>query len=228
MNILTVNQLVKFVEDDHIERVLWVKIEQPGYILIDISSMRALPLYRRHAELEYLADIGQLAFDAEDPFPLPIDEDAIAPQHRALRDKNWERIAPLLAKQPDVLDRYRRGKIIAALVKELGDNHVALYRLLRRYWQRGMARNALLPDYAKCGGYGKDKTASFKPRGRRPDDPELASVNISPAIRKLFRTSITAYYARKEVFDMSECFHLMLRMHFTDSVIDPTEPRIIW
>ncbi len=225
MNILTVNQLVTFVEDNHIERVLWVKIEQSGYILIDIASIRALPLYRSHAELESLTDIGQLAFDAEDPFPLPIGEDAITPLHRAMRDKNWERIAPLLAQQPAILDPDRRGKIVAALMKERGYSHVALYRLLRRYWQRGMTRNALLPDYAKCGGRGKDKAVSYKPRGRRPKNPELVSVNVGSEMRKVFRTSITRTYACQPVFDLAESYHSMLREHFTDSVINPDSGR---
>jgi len=221
MKILSANQLITFVEDGHVERVLWVNVEQSSYILIDIASIRALPFFRNHAELETLADIGQLALYAEDPFPLPISEDAIAPLHRTLRDKNWERITPLIVQQPDIFDTGRRGKIIAALMKERGGSHVAIYRLLRRYWQRGMTRNALLPDYAQCGGRGKDKAVSNKLRGRQPKDQALASVNVTPEMRKIFHAAITSYYASNRVFDMSECFHLMLKKYYTDSVINP-------
>jgi hypothetical protein len=224
-NVLTVNQLVTFVEDRRLERVLWVLTERSGYFLIDIASERALPLYRSDAELETLADTGQLTLEAEDPYLLPIAEDAIAPPHRALRDKNWDRIAPLLAQQPAILDPDRRGKIVAALIKERNESHVAYYRLLRRYWQRGMTRNALLPDYAKCGGLGKDKSVSYKPRGRRPKNPDYASVNVDLEMRAVFRAAITRFYACQTVFDLSECFHVMLRHHFTDSVINPENGR---
>lgn len=225
MNLFAVNQLVTFNEDNHIERVLWVEPARPGYFLIDIALERALPLYRSHTELENLADSGQIQLDATDPFPPPIDEDAIVPRHRAHRDKNWARIAPLLTQQPAIFDPNRRGKIVSALMKEVGENHVALYRLLRRYWQRGMTRNALLPDYAKCGGRGKDKKISDKPLGRRPKNPELASANAGPETRKLFRNAITCFYASNSVFDLTECYHKMLRDFYTDSIINPQNGR---
>lgn len=225
MNLLSVNQLIAFAEEDRIERVLWVATGRPGYFLIDIASKRALPLFRSHAELEDLADTGQLRLNAEDPFPPPIAEDAIAPRHRALRDKNWARLAPLLAQQPAILDPERRGRTVASLSKDRGESHVGLYRLLRRYWQRGMTRNALLPDYSKCGGRGKDKADSGKPRGRRPKNPELAPANAGPETRRLFRTAITQFYASQPAFDLTECYHLMLREYFTDSVISPENGR---
>ena len=220
------NQLIAFLEDNHIERVLWIDTDRLGYFLIDIASKHALPLYRSHAELETMANNGQLRLDAEDPYPPPIDQDTINQRHRALRDKNWIRIAPLLANQPAILHPGLRGKIIAAQMRVQGDeSHVSLYRLLRRYWQRGMTPNALLPDYAKCGGRGKDKAVSDKPRGRRPNHPELATVNVDPEMRKLFRTAITRTYACQPVFDLAESYHLMIRKHFTDSVVNPANGR---
>jgi hypothetical protein len=102
MRLLAVNQLVSFIEEGRIERVLWIDIERRGYILIDIASKSALPLYRRHAEMETMADGKQFGFDAEDPFTYSIDEDTIDPRHRNLRDKNWQKVSPLLVQQPAI------------------------------------------------------------------------------------------------------------------------------
>lgn len=225
MQWLAVNQLVSFIDEGRIERVLWIDIQRRGYVLIDIASKSALPLYRTHAELETLAGCGQLSFDVEDPFTYSSDEDAIDPRHRAIRDKNWQKILPLAVQQPAIFLSAQRGEIIASQIAGTGESHVLYYRLLRRYWQRGMTPNAFLPDYAKCGGRGKDKAISDKPRGRRPINPEAVVVNVDAKMRSIFRAAITRFYARKSVFDLAECYHAMLTEDLTDAVINPSNGR---
>lgn len=41
-----------------------------------------------------------------------------------------------------------------------------VYRLLRRYWQRGMCKNALLPDYVNSGARGKTPKAEQSQAGQ--------------------------------------------------------------
>jgi hypothetical protein len=225
MRMLAVNQLVSFIEDGRIERVLWIDIERRGYVLIDIASKSALPLYRSHAELEAMAGCKQLSFDAEDPFTYSTSEYAIDARHRTLRDKNWQKVSPLVVQQPCIFLAAQRGKIIACEIAKTGESHVTLYRLLRRYWQRGMARNAFLPDYAKCGGRGRDKAISDKPRGRRPRYSGVVVVNVDPNMRSIFRAAITRFYASTPVFDLAECYHAMLKTDFTDVAINPNNGR---
>ncbi len=225
MRLLAVNQLVAFTEEGRIERVLWIDIQGRGYFLIDIASKNALPLYRRHAELETMADAKQLRFDVEDPFTYIVAEDTIAPRHRALRDKNWQKISPLVVQQPAIFLSEQRGKLIAAQMAKQDESHVSFYRLLRRYWQRGITPNALLPDFDKCGGRGRDKAVSDKPRGRRPINPDVAVVNVDADMRSTFRAAITRFYASKPAFDLAECYHAMLTENFTDAVINPNHGR---
>lgn len=224
MRLLAVNQLISFPDEGRIERVLWIELSSPGYILIDFASKNALPMFRKHADLEAMAERGHLRLDAEDPFRYSTDEDGLNPQHRAIRDKNWGRIAPLLDQQPAIFLPERRGKIIASALEE-GQSHVSLYRLLRRYWQRGMTPNAFLPDYAKCGGRGRDKSISDKPRGRPPANPVFVTVNVDPNMRCLFRAAITRFYASHPVFDLAESYHAMLAEDFTDAVINQNNGR---
>lgn len=225
IRMLAVNQLVSFIEEDRIERVLWIDIERRGYFLIDIASKNALPLYRRHAELEAMTDGEQLRSDVKDPFTYAVAEDTIDPRHRKLRDKNWQKVSPLLVQQPAIFLPEQRGRIIASQTAETGESHVPLYRLLRRYWQRGMTPNAFLPDFDKCGGRGRDKAVSDKPRGRRPRNPESAVVNVDPNMRSIFRAAITRFYASNPVFDLPECYHAMLKKDFTDAFINPNHGR---
>lgn len=125
MRILSVNELVSFIEEGSIERVLWIDIQRRGYFLIDIASKSALPQYRSHAELEATAGCDQLSFDAKDPFTYSTDEDAIDPQHRAIRDKNWEKISPLVVQQPAIFLSEQRGKIIASEIAGKDESHVS-------------------------------------------------------------------------------------------------------
>jgi hypothetical protein len=223
MKLLAVNQLVSIIEEDCIERVLWVDIKSPGYIVIDIASKTALPRFRTHAELEAMACNGLLSFEAKDPFTYSIHEDTIDPRHRAIRDKNWQKISPLILQQPAIFWPKQRGDLIASHIA--GESHVPYYRLLRRYWQRGMTRNAFLPDFAKCGGRGRDKAVSDKPRGRRPINASTVVVNVDSDMRSIFRAAITRFYAKHAAFDLPECYHKMLEEDFTDAVINPNTGR---
>ena len=225
MRLLPVNQLVSFVGEGRIERVLWIDIQRRGYILIDIASKNALPLYRLHAELETMAESELLKFDAEDPFTYSVDENTVDPRYGAVRDKNWQKISSLVVQQPAIFLPSQRGSIITSLIAKTGESHVSLYRLLRRYWQRGMTPNAFLPDYAKCGGRGRDKGMSDKPRGRRPTDPNIVVVNVDQDIRSIFRAAITRFYASKPVFDLAECYYAMLEDYFTDPFVNPDHGR---
>jgi hypothetical protein len=224
MNILPVNRLIEFVEDKRIERVLWVGPREPGYILIDIRVDKASPHFLRHAHLAALEAEGLLRIVPDDPYLSTVAEHEVVEAHRAVRDQNWARIAPLLAEQPAIFEPDQRGKLIAKLVSERGESRHSLYRLLRRYWQRGLTRNALLPDYGKCGGRGKTKAAGSKTRGRPPKYAD-ASINVTPALRMLFRQMITQSYAANPIFDIAECYHAMLLAYFSDPTIDPETGR---
>jgi hypothetical protein len=224
MNVLPVNQLIEFVEAQRVERILWVDPREPGYILIDIREDKAVPHFLRHAHLAALEEEGLLRVVPDDPYLSTVAEHEVVETHRAMRDQNWARIAPLLAEQPAIFEPDQRGKLIAKLVSERGESRHSLYRLLRRYWQRGLTRNALLPDYGKCGGRGKTKAAGSKARGRPPKYAD-ASINVTPALRMLFSQAITRLYATKPTFDVAECYHAMLLAYFSDPAIDPETGR---
>lgn len=69
----------------------------------------------------------------------------------ARRDEAWEAIRPIAMAQPESFDPHRRAKLIQQRVTETGITRQKIYRLLRRWWQRGMTPAALTPDYANSG-----------------------------------------------------------------------------
>lgn len=68
-----------------------------------------------------------------------------------------------------------------------------IYRLVRRYWQRGQIKNALLPDYKSSGAAGKRRNFTTSKAGR----PRMYGIGsgepITENIRKQFRIICDKY-----------------------------------
>lgn len=73
-----------------------------------------------------------------------------------------------------------------------------IYKLLRRYWQRGQRPNALLPDYKKSGAPGKSRAASGQNKiGRIRQYGDSEGIKVTPDIERLFRITIEKYLLNK-------------------------------
>ncbi|MBU2847633.1 transposase family protein, partial [Acidithiobacillus ferriphilus] len=227
MTFLPLNQLLEFTEDGHTERVLWFDAEDHGYVCIDIHSVNANPLYRHHVDTVRLIETGVVHLRTDDPFLTTMSEDRLSPTQRAKRTQRYARIATILDRQPEIFDLRKRGKLIAEAVVANGESRHSLLRLLRCYWQRGMTPNALLPDYANSGAPGRDRAATGKRRGRPPKNAE-SSANVTPETRAIFKAAVTKYYGMHPVFELTECYHAMLRAYFSDPVVDPDNGRQEW
>ena len=216
---LRLNQLVEFVDDARTERVLWIDRPAGGYFMIDIADSAASPIFREADQVAQLFAEGGARDVPDDPWLAAVNETAIAEQHKARRDKSWAMIKPLLAQQPEIFRPNARAQSVNRLVEETGASRHSLYRLLRRYWQRGMTPNALLPDYDRCGGRGKSKTVSEKKRGF-PAASGVTGINIDPDMRDLFRAVATRYFAVNRRMDLAGCYHELLDGYYTDTVLD--------
>lgn len=73
----------------------------------------------------------------------------------------------------DLLQKNGREIKIKEIAKGLNVTPTKVKKLLSRYWQRGMNKNAMLPDYANSGGRGKTKKLSNDKVGR----PRRVTIN---------------------------------------------------
>ncbi|MBT3069572.1 Mu transposase C-terminal domain-containing protein [Rhodomicrobium sp. Az07] len=220
MNDIEVNQLLEYPADGLVERVLWIDPANRGLYAIDIHAARALPVFRIMEDMERLREAGVWRHAASDPWLRPVVEDAIPASHRAKRNRGWLMIKPLISDQPAIFDEIKRGRAITKAMASTGATNQTLYRLLRRYWQRGLTPNALLPDYGNCGGRGKDKAVSAKKRGRSQVGGEEEGINITPEIRSMFRAVITRRFATRQQMDLRDAWQEVMRAHFSRRAID--------
>lgn len=154
---------------------------------------------------------------------------------KAIRDKNFELISSLVGSEmePDIFLADKRGPLIEAIVemhnagKEKGTRRSknksrvsakTIYVNLKKYWQRGKNKNALLPDYPNSGGFGVPKAAGEKKRGR-PRNPELVSkfgegINVCESIRKIIRVGFEEFFNSTRKNPLRTAFKLTKRKYF--------------
>jgi hypothetical protein len=202
-------------------RLLWLGPVGQAYT-IDVHDAVAIPQLTTLAAL--LSDIanGHARLKREDALPNLLVDTVISDASRASRDRAWDAIEPLLSQLPDLFDRRRRAKLINEREAAGFQTRVSLYGHLRRYWQRGMTKNALLGDYPKCGGKGKvRKSNPDKKRGRPRKFGDLRGVNITEETRRIFQIGVDRYCAGPKRFTKKDAYDDLTREFFSTKEIDP-------
>ncbi len=89
---------------------------------------------------------------------------------RSRRDAAWRLIEPLVRAQPETFLEQPRAALVAEIVAQGKTSRFTLYRLLRRYWQRGMTPNALIPGLRQQRR-ARQGQGGLRQETRRPGDP---------------------------------------------------------
>jgi len=139
MRAYVVNQLIQWEDDGRIERVLWLHPGGEGMFTIDIFEAKALPMFRNAASIEAHERSGTLHVLDKDPWFRAVDEVSLPQKQKNIRDRAWQIIRPIIFDQPAVFDAESRGALVRRAMAENSVTNQTIYRMLRRYWQRGMA-----------------------------------------------------------------------------------------
>src|SRR5258708_30467595 len=190
------NMLLENVEvaaERKIDRILSISPQGSGVVLIQINGKNALSRFCPEVELEEQFKAGESRWLKSDPFAdLSCPEETIPESHRQRRDKAWSLILPIIQMPcADAFDSQKRGPVIEEIHRKTGVSKWVIYRNLRRYWQGGLRKNALLPKFKNCGAAGKDRCSSDSKRGRPRNLTKLKGappgVNVNDQTSHLFR-----------------------------------------
>ncbi len=126
-------------------------------------------------------------------------EEDLPEKHCRIRDRAYQIIEPLLSLPPgDIFKPKERGPIIDEICSRNKVSKKTPYKYLRRYWQRGQVKNALLPDYDRCGGQGKPHRSLNVKRGRPNETHKTIDlgpgINIGPEERKKIEKGYKQFY----------------------------------
>ncbi|MDT0163537.1 Mu transposase C-terminal domain-containing protein [Bacillus sp. AG4(2022)] len=216
---LVVNNLISFTDSENekvVERVLWVNKEHDYGYFFNIHTT-SLPYERNISEVEEGLNKGSIILVEKDPFSRLINENDIPEKHLSLRNSTWEIIKDIVKLEPFVYHPAERRKLILKKSEAHNIHESTVIRYLKKYWQRGKTKNALLPDYYLCGGKGKEKKASEVKRGRPRKHGQVTGegINIDENIKKIFRSAINKHYYSSTEKSLTLTYELMLKEYFS-------------
>ena len=162
------------------------------FVWIDINETIALPELIKTQSLVDLIEEGECHL-IDDPYQyllLQSPEDNTTAQIK--RDENYQLIQPIISNELYYLPEVR-SKIINDIVSSDKSTNQTLYRLIRKYWQRGQMPNALLPNYKNSGAKGKKRIAKEKKLGRPRVYKEGTAAIINTDVERLFSMIINKY-----------------------------------
>lgn len=200
------------------ERILWIDNRRLEVVSIQLDNAHALPIQRPYREIERALANGQVQVEAANTqVSIQRLETDIPANHRQRRDAAWTLIEPLVTQHLDALfEPEQRGRLLKARMHETGCRKKVLYKYLRRYWQGGQTKNALLPDYDRCGGPGKVHQAGTAKRGRPSANATgmTQGVNVDETVRAKFRQGIALFYETPQSRPLTEAYQRTLEAFF--------------
>lgn len=183
-------------------RVVAIEQENGRAWVINVTNTSALPRLYTLNEIQELHPVKpKNALQA----PMP----SIAAIRRA--NAAFEAIEPLL-KTPDIFVPAKRHALLVARATELGTTTGRLLRSLRRYWQKGMARDALLPNFQNCGARERQATQG---RGRKSDLPETATYQMSPGDYRLIEKFVRKTLTSGKLTTKTDAYQRLLEKHYS-------------
>ena len=230
-NEIFVNDLIQWQSDDSenalIERIIWIDEGYAIAFLFDINATKGLPHSYSIQDLKEALKDQEASKLVVDPWGRIIQEESLSDKEKILRDNAWSIIESLITQEPDIYYRHLRGKLIKKVIADYQQKYPeeklaekVIYKHLRRFWQRGKNKNALLPDYSNSGGKGKRRKAGSKKRGRPrkyQEHPEIGEgINISEQDRQIFRIAINKFYRQKTKNSLMTAYKLMIKDYYAE------------
>lgn len=217
--------------EPNILRVLW--LNNKIIVTIDIEEEKAQPEVHDRAVIENEIFEGNIQMTEYVIPRILLPDNKLTLKDVAIRDKVWGYIEPSVTggNVTDIFKKRFRGIIIDTISKQFNVSKTLIRTNLRRYWQRGMTINALLPNYPNCGNKGVPRDGPGKKLGNTNQeakiDPDLAGIKITKEIKKdHFKKSIDLWYNKRDRKTLYEVYELMLG-RFYKAGIDAEEGIIL-
>lgn len=211
------NEIVRLTLDDSLMRILWVSPTGDKLVAINMLVKKCSPEWIDVEHWVALSEQGLAEPVSDDPFLRLAPEHSISTSGKARRDTAWAAIGPIVRLEPQIYYSDKRGRKIREVAQQLGIDKDTLRNQLRRYWQRGMSKNSLLPDYENCGNRGQNKAAGEKKRGR-PRFDKTVGKNMDEQSLKYFEVAIANHFIGGKRNSFTDVYLLMLSRWYADDI----------
>ena len=213
-----INQVYQYTADA--QRIRIIDIEEPYVYVVNIDTTSAMPKKELLSQLKTEIEQREL-LKVADPYARTILDSDLTSVQIKKRDEDWENVEKfILPIMKELLRKQGREAKIRKICLETGLGKTKVKKLLTRYWQRGMNKNAMLPDYANSGGRGKVKTLSNekvgRPRRVMIDGEYRSGINITEEVKIQFEHAINKYYRKQNNYSLKDVYHFILRDFYSD------------
>lgn len=228
---LVVNQLLQSKQQSNkLERIIYIDNGIGCCYLVNINEP-SFPYQIKMDDLIDKLDGGEIEIVRADPWNVMIEESELTEIEKQKRDFAWK-VIQFINHVPDILIPTSRSILIKRAVAEFGISEKTIRHYLKRFWARGLVKNALLPDFTNCGKQQKGERIYIKKAGRPPIYPSsIKRATVSEEWKRIFQISLGKYYLNKSKPSLRHAYQQMLKDYFslTDNdtkykVLDLSEP----
>jgi hypothetical protein len=212
---MLLNQIYQYSYSDKKIRIIFDGIE--FVYIIDIESSTAWPEIISKDDFEFLLGNKELELIDEVYVYESVESH---PNSLKKRDENYQLLLPLIEQKELVFNKRSKNKVISELSNETSKPKLFYNRLLRKYWQRGLKPNALLPEYHLCGGKGKVRRDISNRLGKKREQTEGEGIIVTDAIAKVFQSAIEGFYLPNNKTSIQDAYTKMLSIYKSEFVVE--------
>lgn len=202
------------------KRIRIIEMDEPYVFIVDIDATSSMPKKEIYSNLVTEIQQSELLV-VSDPYAKVVSDIDLTEVQIRKREEDWEIIQQhCLQHMEMLLQKQGRERQIQEIAEKTNLSSFKIKKLLSRYWQRGMTKNALLPDYSNSGGKGKAKDLTKENVGR-PRKVNVANeyqvgINIIDEVKVQFELAINKYYRASNNYSLKDVYHFILRDFYSD------------
>ncbi|WP_146550784.1 Mu transposase C-terminal domain-containing protein [Rummeliibacillus suwonensis] len=214
------NQVYQYASKDEKNRIRIIEISNPIAYYVELHGDTSMPKKSDIATLEAEIEASVL-LAISDPYMVGYEDEALTPKQVAKRDEDWQVIeATWETYKTQLFDKKTREKTFSLIAEKHSLSKLKVKRMYTRFWQRGLNKNALLPDYMYSGGKGKERDLSNtkvgRPRLYTLSEEGKQGINITDEVKKQFNHVVRKYYRKKEQVTLAETYDYLLREFYSN------------
>lgn len=225
------NQVYQYADKEEKNRIRVITIENSLVYFVDLYGDTSMPKKNKLSDFEIEVQSG-LLIPIPDPFSKSYADTNLTEKQIQKRDEDWQIVSEGLNTFKDgLLNKKDRDAIFEQIAQQHNVAKIKVKRIFTRFWQRGLNRNALLPDYMYSGGKGKERQLSKNSKVGRPRKYSSSDqgINITEDVKKQFNHVVKNYYRKKEQLSLTDTYEYMLREFYSDKYYEDNQLKYrIW
>lgn len=223
MSLIAVNSVLEWIDKEsqtlRNERVLWIDPDKGEAIVIELFDTKAVPEVKTMDIIQEALTNGDVVKKDIDPYFYYANSESVYLQkYASYRDKAWDLIKNLVEDEPDIYIPKIRFLLVGEVAEANRVQKRTVLKYLRKYWQGGKTKNALLPSYDKCGAPNRERKVSNSKRGRPSKLSQILSrstgVNVDENVKSKFEMGFGLFYRNKSNMPLTKAFELTLERFF--------------